>query len=448
MAEIPKVRTELSEKLSLFIPDYVSDTVVSSVMEDQLPIGFSTTNQTNPIRFYVRGTDHWIDFEKSYFEIEGTIEGTDGDATSPLDAATTTHFSLTNNFLHNLFSSIHVNVQNSPVTFSNDNYPYIAYIQNLLNYNNDFMEMYSDLFLWSKDTAGQMSLFGKSQTNNKGAQHRKNWIAPGNKVYGILKLQSPVFLMQQYLLNYVDVDIVLNRNDNPAFYFMMNVGGNFKFRLDSIIFRVRKVKLSDEYNSGVARMFQQGENIPYPLGNNVVFTKTYSGYGTDSIEDNLFQGKLPSRVVFGIVSNKAYTGTSTMNPFNFEHKDLIEVGLFVNGMAHPIPMTPMDFTARKTHRMYHYVLESMQSTNPHKTSDALAISKEEFDKGFTLFSFDMSSDQYGGLNQNTLSSNPANVRLHLRFKSGQMTEQITLIVYYEVTSRMLVAPGLVVVPVK
>lgn len=449
MAEIPKIRAELSEKLSLFRAEVVDDTVVSSCMEDQLPVGFSVTNQMNPIRFFIRGTENWIDFEKSYFELEGEIEGNDG-ATPPLDAFNSSSFSLSNNFLHNLFSSIHVNINNSPVTFSNVNYPYVSYIQNLLNFNKDYMDTYSDLFLWSKDTAQHMNEYGHSNTGNLGAKARKTWITAGNKVYGILKLQSPVFNIVPYLLNYLDIDITMNRTDNPAFYFMYkNPAATFRFRLDSIILRIRKLKLNETFNTAVAQMFNDGHTVPYPLGNTVVFTKTYSGYGTDIIEDNLFQGKLPSRVVLGIVSNSAYTGTHTENPFFFKHKNLTDIGLFVNGMPHPIPMTQMDFSTGKTHRIYHYMLDSMQSTNPSNSTDAVAISKKEFDGGYTLFSFDMSSDQYGGLNHNALYNDPANVRLHMRFKAGQATDQITLIVYHEVASRMIISQGRqVIVPVR
>lgn len=427
----------LTPQLDLFHPQTISDAVENSHIEDYLPIGFSVNNQSNPIRFFVQRSDDWVDIAKSYFEIEGTIEGDDATSTTPKDASSSTNFSLTNNFLHNLFSSIHINVNQANLAFSFDNYPYLGYIQNLFNYSPDFQTVARDVYLWCKDTPGKMDSFGKSSTDNVGAQTRHKWIAPGNKVRGILKLRVPLFELDKYLFNKLDVDIVMNRTENPKFFFMSNDSATFSFKLDSIVLRMRKVRMIKSFTDAVESfMLNTGRNLDYVLTNPVVTTKTYSGYGSDIIEDNLFQGVLPKRIIIGIVGNDAYKGTFPNNPFNFVSNGMKEIGIFVNGTPHPIPMTQMDFTKKSTHRILHLMYESVQGVNP--LAPALGISKEEFDSGFTLFSFDMSSDQHGGLNHHSLFNEPANVRLHFRFAQGNATDLITLIVYYETSQRMSV----------
>jgi hypothetical protein len=332
-----------------------------------------------------------------------------------------------------------VNVNDSPVTFSNDNYPYIAYIQNLFNYPADYQETISDVYLWKKDTAGQMNVYGKNSTANLGAAARSSWVTSTNKVRGIMKLHSPLMMITPYLLSFLDLDIVMNRTENPQFYFMAATGATFSFTLESIVFRVRKAKLVPSFVEGVEQMMHKhSENITYPLRDCRVTTKTYSGYGADIIEDNLFHGVLPTRIVLGIVSNAAYKGDFVENPFNFRHKNIKEIGIFLNGTAHPIPMTQMNFTDKQTHRIYHLMLESMQAAKPNPGQSSVCITKKEFDAGFTLFNFDMSSDQHGGLNHQSLFNQPANIRLHLRFNQGNVTDLITLIIYYELSSRMLV----------
>jgi hypothetical protein len=272
-----------------------------------------------------------------------------------------------------------------------------------------------------------------------GSAARSTWITAGGKVKGIMKLQSPLFLISPYLLSFLNVDIVLNRTENPQFFFMSNVQSSFTFKLESIVFRVRKAKLVPSFNEGIEQMLHNhGDTLDYPLTDCRVSTKTYSGYGGDIIEDNLFHGVLPSRIVIGIVENEAYKGSFTQNPFNFIHNDITEVGLYVNGLPHPLPMIAMNFDQKDTYRIYHHMLESLQASNPDPGQAALGITKKEFDTGYTLFSFDMSSDQYGGLNHQALFNQPANVRLHLRFKQGSATRLITLIIYHEVSSRMSV----------
>lgn len=435
MAEVKKI-LQLPGKLAYFQPEHVSDAVESTHIEDHLPIGFSTTNQKNPIRFFITGSEHYIDLEKSYFEIEGMIEGRDA-ATNGKDASSSTEFSLTNNFLHNLFSSIHVNVNNSAVAFSHDNYPYVAYIHNLFNFPKDYQSTISDVYLWSKDTAEYMNDFGSDSTTNKGAAERKHWISTRNKVRGIMHLHSPIFMINPYLLSFLNIDITLNRTENSSFYFMSKTGNNFTFRIDSIVLRMRKARLTANFVTSIEKMLHvQGENLVYPLRDSRVTTKTYSGYGADIIEDNLFHGVLPSRIVVGIVNNLGYKGSFSENPFNFLHNDISEIGLFLNGIPHPLPMEKMNFTTKSTHSIYHHMLESLQASTP--GMNAVNISKREFDSGFTLFSFDMSADQYGGLNHQALSNQPANIRLHLRFKQGNASALITLVIYYELSSRMVV----------
>ena len=434
MAEVKQIR-EIPAKLAFFQPEYVTDAVESTHLEDHLPVGFSVSNQTNPIYFHIQGSEHWIDFEKSYFEIEGVIEGKDT-AQAPVDANSSTEFSLTNNFLHNLFSSIHVNVNKTAVSFSNDNYPYVAYIQNLFNYPQDFARCVGDVYLWSKDDAGKMDVIGRN-SDNKGAVARHNWIATGNKVRGILKLHNSLFMIAPYLMSFLNVEIVMNRTEQRKFYFMARDAATFSFKLESIVFRVRKAKLVPSFVESIEQMLhKQGEQIVYPMRDCRVTTKTYSGYGADIIEDNLFHGVLPNRIIIGILDNEAYRGSYSRNPFNFIHNDLQEIGLFLNGVPHPIPMTAMDFTAKSTHRILHHMYDSLQSSNP--GTNAVNITKKEFDDGFTLFSFDMSSDQYGGLNHQSLLNQPANIRLHLRFAQGNATKLITLVIYYEMMSRMTV----------
>lgn len=434
MAEIQQIR-EVPAKLAFFQPEIVQDTIENGYTEEHYPIGFQSDSYTDPIRFFIRGSEHWIDFEKSYIDISGTITGTDGDANTPLVAANA-EITLTNNFFHSLFSSIHVNVNESAVTFSNDNYPYLAYIQNVFNYPHDFETHTGELYCWAKDTAEYMNQY-KSTDNNVGAKTRKNWIKTEQKVRGVMKLRSPLLLARPYLLSFLNVDITLNRVTTPAFYISAKNGNSFKFKIDSMIFKVRKVKLIASFVEGIENMLhQQNERIIYPLRDARVFTKTYAGFGTEIIEDNLFHGVLPDRIIVGLVDNDAFNGSTEKNPFNFQHKNMTEIGFLVNGTAHPLSMIPVNFDTGDYHTAYYHMLDSVQAANP--TGNTINISKKDFGAGYTLFSFDMSADQYGSLNHQTLYNQPANVTLKMKFKTGMVADVITLVVYYETASRMVV----------
>jgi hypothetical protein len=437
LTKLVKEARELPHKLNFFGQQTSEDVVESGYTEEHHPVGFTKSDHTEPIRFFVRGSEHWIDLEKSYIEINGRVLGTTGQASNDVDAFTATDgVTLTNNFLHNLFSSVHVSINDCAVTFSNDHYPYLAYIQNLMNYTRDFSASNGSVYLWAKDTAGQMN---KPDAENLGAIERKKWIRTGNKVSGILKLRSPLFLMEQYICSFLNLDITLKRTTNPDFCFITSLAkSTFQFQIDSITFHIRKVKLLTSVAASIEKiMHDLGTNIEYPLRDARVMTKTYAGYGTVLIEDNLFHGLIPNRIVVGIVDNDAFSGAKAKNPFDFAHKGITEIGLTVNGVSSPYNTVTMDFTDKNYAKIYHLMLESMQGVSDITNVNAVDVTQAEFGGGYTLFNFDMSPDQYGNMNQQ-LFNQPANVQLKIKFAQGKTAETITLVVYYELFSRLVV----------
>ena len=54
--------------------------------------------------------------------------------------------------------------------------------------------------------------------------------------------------------------------------------------------------------------------------------------------DNIFHGKVPSKIIAGLVSLAAYSGEYILNPFNFKNMDLKYMELSVDGQ--PVPNRP------------------------------------------------------------------------------------------------------------
>ena len=49
------------------------------------------------------------------------------------------------------------------------------------------------------------------------------------------------------------------------------------------------------------------------------------------IEDQLFQGQMPKRIVVGLVANDAVNGDPTKNPFNFQNAGVKKLEVSING---------------------------------------------------------------------------------------------------------------------
>lgn len=450
MAAAPNQVLAISPQVNFFQPEEINDSVESSLLEEYLPVGFTPDNLNDPINFHIRGTEQWLDFSKSYAYFRGRITGT-----ATIDGAAKTasqigeRFALTNNFFDNQISSIEVRVNDTSISSNNENHPYASYIQKLFNNSMQAEHSLGGLSMWKIDEAGKMDSFSKhvngtgndawkiTTPGNEGAVQRFSYFAHKDDciVEGVIQLCHPLFKLKPYFISFAHVDVVLHRNIKPAFYFMYNADDcPFKFKLEAVKMKIRKVKLNASIVESIEQMMvKESEPISYKLLDARVFTKTYAGYGTEIIEDNLFHGVLPNRIIFGFVTNAAYTGKFAKNPFHFQHLNIQEVSMTVNGQHFPIPPLQMDFETGQTAEAFYQMMDSVHSV---KSTTPPLISHAMFKNGFTLFSYDMSADQHGSKNHYQISNQPANIRLYVRFKQGAANENVTLIVYYEVNSQL------------
>jgi ribonucleoside-diphosphate reductase beta chain len=161
----------------------------------------------------------------------------------------------------------------------------------------------------------------------------------------------------------------------------------------------------------------------------------YTGKLTEIVEDNLFHGILPKRIIVGMVETSAFQGNREKNPMKFDHFDIREIGLFVNGQSFPYPMVSMNFHSNKydTAEIYHLFMDSLHAID---SPDPPLISKKDYDaNGFTLFGFNLSADQYQTIDQRILLNLPANIRLQMKFNPATtIVVPMTLIIYYEMFS--------------
>lgn len=450
MAAAPNRVLAVSPFLNFFQPEEINDSVESSHLEEYSPIGFNPDNSSDPIRFHIRGTEHWSDFSKSFIYIRGRVIGAVGDGAAAKKATQVPKdFAFTNNFLHNLFSSHETRLNDTPVSYTNDNYPFSAYAQALFNNSMQWEHSLGSLSMWKTDQPDQMNAFSEhtkgtgndaekiTTPGNEGAMQRFSYVVDKNDavVEGVIQLQSPLFKLVPYLISFTNIDLILNRNVKPSFYFMYkDETCPFQFKIETIKLKIRRVKMNAAVVEGIEQiMNKDSEPLSYKLLDSHVFTKTYAGYGTEIIEDNLFHGVLPNRIVFGFVDNDAYTGKFAKNPFKFEHLSIQEVSIMLNGQHYPLPPLQTDFEKGQTAEAFYLMMDSLHSI---KSTSPPLISHNMFKNGYTLFSYDMSSDQHGAKNHYQISNQPANIRLHIRFKEGAPTKNITLIVYYEVNSRL------------
>ncbi|KAL0152653.1 hypothetical protein M9458_052376 [Cirrhinus mrigala] len=117
------------------------------------------------------------------------------------------------------------------------------------------------------------------------------------------------------------------------------------------------------------------------------------------------------------------TGTYDKNPFAFKHYDLEFLAICVDGQQFPAKPLQPDFAGGSAVREFYQLATA---TGRHLKNHALAINREDFLKGYTLYAFNLTPDEDCGQHISLIKS--GNIRLEARFKQP-LPHTINLIVY-------------------
>ena len=176
---------------------------------EHFPIASLTNNA--PIEFIIAPqTEHWTDLSQSYLYVKFTIIKADGHA---LDADS--NVVPVNNFLHSMFNSVDLYLNNKLISSNSDTYPYRAYIENL-SYNADSKPTHLKAsVLWVEDTADQFDTPNHDGVN-VGLQTRMAAISQSKTAELFGRLHLDVFQQEKYLPNGIEIRLRLNRS-SPNF---------------------------------------------------------------------------------------------------------------------------------------------------------------------------------------------------------------------------------------
>jgi len=112
----------------------------------------------------------------------------------------------------------------------------------------------------------------------------------------------------------------------------------------------------------------------YPIRRVVCKSFTIPQNYLDVIHEKLFSGQLPTRIVIGLVDNRAYNGDRQRNPFNFQHFNLNKIAVYLDGQQqHAVRPVQPDYE----HGLYIRAYNSMfAGTGKLCKDEGLYISRE------------------------------------------------------------------------
>jgi hypothetical protein len=143
------------------------------------------------------------------------------------------------------------------------------------------------------------------------------------------KLHLDLFCQDKDLLNHVHLKIKLRRS-RDAFALV----ANYKIKIKEMSLYVRKVQLSPAVRMGHMKALEK-TSCKYPVRRVEVKVDTVPTGNMNYVQDNMFLGQLPKRLVTACVDSDALNGTIGENPFDFKHYKINFVSLNVEGRQIP-----------------------------------------------------------------------------------------------------------------
>ena len=378
-------------------------------------IGPLSSLDRGTVEFKITGSEsEYLDLSDTYIVVKAKITEADGTV-----CANDAEIGPVNNFLHSLFKQVDLTLGDTLVSASSDTYAYRAYIETLLSYGSEAKESQLTAGLWYKDSSAHMAV----HDDNAGYAKRKALAVSSAVLEMVGRLHVDMMFQPRYLLNGVNAKVRLVQNA-PSFCLMGAANAPQKVKLLDCKLMVRQVKVSSAVQLAHERALDIG-NVKYPIRRVECKSYTIAAGLRSSSEDNLFSGQLPNRIVFGMVTNDAYTGSTETNPFNFRHFGVNNITLTVDGRQ--LPCKPLEPNWNSNEYIQSY-MTLFSGTGQQFKDDGNHISREEYKSGYTLWAYDLTPDLDEAGHAQLIRQ--GTVSLNLKF-AGALTNSVNVVVYGE-----------------
>ncbi len=189
--------------------------------------------------------------------------------------------------------------------------------------------------------------------------------------------------------------------------------------INKIHIMVRKCMINDEVKKA-HQLALKISPLKYPIKTTKMFIYAINKETTGNDQEFGLGSVLPNKVIFGIVTDASYQGTSTTNPFKFLDHNLKEVKLVAN--------TSTFNTLNEFDKVFSEGYHSICDTLNYYGNNHCPISKDEYLGGNCLFAFNLNPDK--GCSDQFNYIRTGNVGLKLKLKTVA-SENLKIVVLCE-----------------
>ena len=201
-------------------------------------------------------------------------------------------------------------------------YPYKAYFETLLSYNDAAKKSYLRTSLFEEDGLGHAKIVKHTEgTKDSGYSKRKEWIKNGKTCHFSSMIHCDIFSIKKYLIPEVSIKIDLQRAKENFFLLAESkYKDHFEMELIDLKLHLRTVKVSKDLDDFISNAIDGGRKAQYSfIESGVSFNSIGLGLLQTEIH-SIYQGILPLTIFCCLVNNSAIDGEISENPWCFENK--------------------------------------------------------------------------------------------------------------------------------
>ena len=341
----PGSKSVMNPQLSLF---NVPPTDLSMSSYRIVPIQTYTTG-INPVEFQVDPQEDYVDLSRSFFEIELALKLANGD-----NVVEATRLWPTNNLAHTLFKQISVRLNGTLISPQTDTYHYKAYLETLLNYDRqdgktvlkpqgwyNALDFPTELTENNTNTEGEgheafQALSSNQQTSVKLMKAEQSNYTDGKRHVLRFTPHIEVFHLNKLLVPGVQIGIQMYFNSPNLFLNGVNVAGRLTHENVKVRMYLCQVRLNPSvYRELMTKMNVNRSIVAYPTVRSEIRTFNMQGNQQRYECNNLFQGRIPNRVIVGLVHSDAFNGNVARDPFCFQKFGVSNIRQLVRGEEYP-----------------------------------------------------------------------------------------------------------------
>ena len=412
--------------------DLFSRPVINTTIIDSKPVTYFPNNPINeesPIEFNITAPEY-TDLNDHYLRLILQVVRKDGAAMGDADNGKVIIAPLPGN---SIFSSCENYINGHLINHANFSYGYRSFLENLSTYTNSDINGQLSLSIFAPDHHGKHTTLDAMFVDSNGVARRRE-LSLDDEFECITRINTDLFSQQKLILPYVANRIKLYRSKPGFALITKNDSRNtYKLILKEISLTIKHVTVAPSINNA-HKILLQKHNSLYSLRRIELLNFNVPGNTRNFNLDNLYLGRLPIRIILGLVNSKSYEGDPEYHPYQFVHADINKIALYMNGeVVNGTPFTPDFGSGNSKNRKYgREYLSLFQATNQTWANNAgFAQGLWDYRDGFTLFGFNLSTSGYNICSDKVIEAHRhGSIRLELGF-AEDLPEPHTLIVFAE-----------------